>query len=239
MPRLATYLIPDRETRLYQIGSAILGYDVFAERKLPLPESFQPYADRIRDWIGPARIYGFHATIGDALAYPNELVPEIEERLTAIARNTPPFSLISARIHDRFREFPRTLVSTFDSPDRAVNRLEERVVTEINALHTGSPEFSKRTAPYNPLQREQLERFGSPNVHSLFDLPFTLATALPDIETRRLLCCLFLKELGLFATPDQRRIEVDRVYLLAQGTDRLFRIRRAYDLRGEGVASPT
>jgi hypothetical protein len=120
-----------------------------------------------------------------------------------------------------------------------VNRLEERVVTEINALHTGSPEFSKRTAPYNPLQREQLERFGSPNVHSLFDLPFTLATALPDIETRRLLCCLFLKELGLFATPDQRRIEVDRVYLLAQGTDRLFRIRRAYDLRGEGVASPT
>jgi hypothetical protein len=32
MPRLATYLIPDPETRLYQIGSAILGYDVFPTR---------------------------------------------------------------------------------------------------------------------------------------------------------------------------------------------------------------
>ena len=230
MPRLATYLIPDPETRLYQIASAILGYDVFAERELPLPEPLQPHADRIRDWVGPAHIYGFHATIGDALEYPGELVPEIEGRLADIARDTAPFTLTNGRIHDSFRDFPRALVSTFDSPDRAVNRLEERVVTEINALHIGSPEFGTRVAAYTPLQREQLERFGSPNIRSLFDLHFSLATAVPDVETRRLLCDLVLNEMGLFATPDQHEIRVDTLYLLEQGANRLFRIRRTYPL---------
>ena len=233
MPRLATYLVPGPETRLYQIGSTILGYDVFAGRELPLPAPLVPYADRVRDWVGPAQIYGFHATIGDALELPDDLVTEIENRLATIARETPPFKLINGRIHDRFREFPKALVGTFDSPDRAANRLEERVVTEINALHVGSPEFGKRVASYNTLQRDQLVRYGSPNVRSLFDLHFSLATAVPDIETRQLLCSLFLDELGLFATPDQRTIQVDRVYLLEQGTDRLFRIRQAYDL-GKG-----
>jgi hypothetical protein len=237
MPRLATYLIPDPEKPLYRIGSAILGYDVFAEREIPLPEPFAPFAEQIRNWIGPAHIYGFHATIGDALEYPEELIPEIEDRLANIARDTAPFTLTNGRIHDSFRDFPRALVSTFDSPDRAVNQLEERVVTEINALHTGSPEFGKRAATYNPLQRLQLERFGSPNIRSLFDLHFSLATAVPDVETRQLLCDLFLNELALFATPDQREIRIDKFYLLEQGIDRLFRIRRTYLLTGSDSPS--
>lgn len=201
-----------------------------SQRELPLPAPLQPYADRVRDWVGPARIYGFHATIGDALMYPDELVTEIEDRLATIAHDTAPFTLINGRIHDGFRDFPRVLVSTFDSSDRAVNRLEERVVTEVNALHAGSPEFGKRAASYSPLQREQLERYGSPNVRSLFDLHFSLATNVPDVETRRLLCGLFVNELGHFATPDQREIRIDTLYLLEQGTDRLFRIRRTYPL---------
>jgi hypothetical protein len=57
-----------------------------------------------------------------------------------------------------------------------------------------------------------------------------LATAVPDIETRRLLCDLILNQMGLFATPDQREIRIDTLYLLEQGTDRLFRIRRTYPL---------
>jgi len=232
MARLATYLIPDPGTRLYQTASAILGYDVFAECEVPLPNALRPYAATIREWIGPAHDYGFHATIGDALEFADDQVALVEHRLAEIARRTAPFMLSNGRIHTGFREFPRALVSTFDSEDGALRVLEDRVVTEINVLYSGSPHFGARRDTYTGLLRDQFERFGSPHVRSLFDLHFTLATGVPDAETWHLLCELFVNDLGLFSTADQTTIAIDKLYLLEQRSNGHFGIRRSYPLTG-------
>jgi hypothetical protein len=230
MPRLATYLIPDPASRLYQTATAILGYDVFAERDVDRPEALRPCAESIREWIGPAHVFGIHATIGDALEFPDDQFAAIEDRLAEIARRTPPFLLTNGRIHTGFREFPRALVATFDNEDGALRELEDRVVTEINVLRSASPHFGARSSTYAGLLRTQFERFGSPHVRSLFDLHFTLATGVPDAETWHLLANLFVTELGLFSSPDQTTFAVDKLYLLEQRPDGRYGVRRTYPL---------
>jgi hypothetical protein len=238
MPRLATYLIPDPDSRLYQTASAILGYDVFAERDVPLPDPLRPLAATIRQWIGPAHVYGFHATIGDALEFADDQVEVVEYRLADIARQTAPFVLTNGRIHTGFREFPRALVSTFDNEDGTLRSLEERVVTEINVLYSGSPHFEVRSSSYTGLLRAQFERYGSPHVRSLFDLHFTLATGVPDAETWHMLSNLFVNDLGLFSTADQTTFAVDKLHLLEQRADGRFGIRRTYPLTGNKPVPP-
>jgi Protein of unknown function (DUF1045) len=230
MPRLATYLIPDPASRLYQTATAILGYDVFAERDVDRPEALRPCAESIREWIGPAHVFGIHATIGDALEFPDDQFAAIEDRLAEIARRTPPFLLTNGRIHTGFREFPRALVATFDNEDGALRELEDRVVTEINVLRSASPHFGARSSTYAGLLRTQFEQFGSPHVRSLFDLHFTLATGVPDAETWHLLANLFVTELGLFSSPDQTTFAVDKLYLLEQRPDGRYGVRRTYPL---------
>ena len=232
MPRLATYIIPESSTKLYQIGSAILGWDVIAERAVPLPKELQAIGSELELWRGPAGKFGFHATIGDALDYAAEMVPEIEVRLERIARSTHPFELSNGRVHTSFRAVPRCLAATFDSPGQAVNQLEERVVTEVNVLHESSPWFGDFQDRFTPLQLAQFRGFGSPNVRSLFDLHFTLASEIPDANTWRLLKDLVRCGAGFLESEDQRAMTVDRIFLLEEGEDGQYRVRRSFVLTG-------
>jgi hypothetical protein len=185
---------------------------------------------QLTDWVGGAHSYGFHATIGDALIYPDEEIAEIEQEVARIAAETAPFRLTNGRIHATFREFPRVLVTTFDSDDRSLQRLEEQVVTTINVRHQASPLFAREVDSYSDLQRANFERYGSPNVRSLFDLHFTLAVGLPDAEAWHLLEENVLTDLGVFASRDQRDWTVDKLRLLEEKPNGHFRIRRTYAL---------
>ena len=233
MPRLATYLVPEPDSRFYQIGSEILGWDVYAEREVPLAAALAARAPDLREWVGSAQHFGFHATIGDALEYTADVVETIERLLDEIAAETAPFELVQGRIHDTFRSFPTTLAATFDCPNRALNRLEERVVTQVNALYSDSPMFGPRAARYNEQQRANLDRYGSPNILSLFDLHFSLATSLPNGSSWHLMADLVRNEGGLFATPEQQSWTVDKVHLLEKRCDDRYRIRRTYSLTGQ------
>ena len=232
MQRLATYLIPEPDSRLYQIGSTILGWDVYAQCEVSLPAGLASRAPELREWVGPAHHFGFHATIGDSLEFPEDAVEMIEQRLAEIAAETAPFELVNGRIHDSFRSFPTTLAATFDSPDGELNRLEERVVTRVNSLYAVSPMFGPRAASFNVMQRANLERYGSPNILSLFDLHFSLATNLPDAESWHRMAEAVLSEGGLFGTDDQRSMTVEKIHLLERRPDERYRIRRTYALTG-------
>jgi hypothetical protein len=232
MARLAVYLIPPPESDLYRLGSAILGYDVLAEGDVSRPEALQSLLPELDEWLGGAPNYGYHATIGDALIYADEEIPEVEEAAALIAADTAPFRLTNGRIHTTFREYPRVLAGTFDSDDRAVQRLEDRVVTTINVRHKESPFFARDVDEYSDLQRENFDRYGSPNVRSLFDLHFTLAVRLPNAEAWRLLADRVTNDVGLFATPDQREWTVDHLHLLEEKPNGRFRIRRTFGLTG-------
>lgn len=230
MIRLAVYLVPDADSPLYRLGTSIVGWDVRAEREVPVPAALAGIADRLPGWVGEAHRYGFHATIGDALDYSDHALADIEAAIAEIAAATQPFMLVNGRIHRTFRAVPRVLVSTFDSPDGAVQRLEDQVVTRINVRHERSPNFGPRSHEFAGLALEQFYRYGSPMVRSLFDLHFSLATNIPDAVTWHLLANLIEADLGLFQHPAHRTQTVTELHLLDQRKDGRYRIRRSFPL---------
>ncbi|MDQ2682496.1 MAG: hypothetical protein M3Y37_03110, partial [Chloroflexota bacterium] len=188
--------MPEPDHPLYQIGTGILGWDLWREQEVTPPDVLRPLGDDLRAWVGAAHIYGLHATIGDALDYTVDDLPEIEAELRAIAATATPFTLTGGRIHHGFRSGHRAVVATFDSAEGAVQRLEEQVVTRTNARHRVSPNFGPDLGNYSGLAREHLQQFGSPMVRSLFDLHFSLATSVPNVECRLRLVQIVETDLG-------------------------------------------
>ena len=230
MPRLGVYLIPEMDSTLYQAASDILGWDIWAEAEAPIPPDLAAWP--VRDWVGPARAYGFHATIGDALEYADADVAQIEQILAEIAGATSAFRLEDGRIHMAFRAWPRALVGTFDSPDCAVTRLEEQVVTQINVRRQASPIFSESRDRLDGLALEQLDAYGSPMVRSLFDLHFTLASAVPDGEIWRLLADRWADD--VWGAADRQTLNVTAIHLVQMRPDGRYRIRQSFPLAPTG-----
>ncbi len=235
MPILAVYIIPNEHDILYRAGSSFLGYDIRAERKCApmLADTLDPVD--IESWLGMAPTFGMHATIGDALDYAEETIPEIILRLEWIASRIPPFTLVNGR----FREFvdysPETLAATFDSPDGAVNRLHYLVTTMINVLYRSSPYYRPRSDQYAPKDKLAYVRYGVPGFRLLdrFNLHFSFATRLPDRQTWEQVHDLTRQRTGLFSRPAHQALMIDSMYLLEQQADRYFRITATFPLIGQ------
>lgn len=70
MPQFAIYYIPPRGDLFYQAGTGFVGYDI---RNRQVDESR----------TNPAKVFGFHATIGDTMYFEHEQLPIIEAELEA------------------------------------------------------------------------------------------------------------------------------------------------------------
>ena len=55
--RFAVYIVPPAEHPFYQVGSSLLGHDLRAQTRLPLPEFIRP------EWQTDAAPYGLHMTV--------------------------------------------------------------------------------------------------------------------------------------------------------------------------------
>lgn len=75
--RFAVYLCPPADTALYRVGSGLLGFDVRAQRELPLPAFVRP------EWQGDAGPFGFHLTVVEGFGTDPALWPAIEAEARA------------------------------------------------------------------------------------------------------------------------------------------------------------
>lgn len=232
MPILATYIIPPAHHRLYTVGSACMGYDVYTTTLTPPMLVDAHDAAIVESWVDRARIFGLHATLGDALDFAEETIPEIEARLHWIASRTPPFTLINGRYHDMHRYSQHTLAATFDNPDNTLQPLQERIVTMINVLYRTSPFYMKNITRYNDDDRTHVIRYGVPHTRILdrFNLHFSLATGIPDDPTWHYLKDALDRRTGLFHRTEDRTLTVDTIFLLQQGDDGYFRILSKFPL---------
>ena len=235
MPVLAVYIVPHADTVLYQVGSDFLGYDIRAGKKFT-PLLVAKYGEAtVIPWIKRARPFGFHATLGDAMEYDEELLSEVKMRLQWISTRVSPFMLTNGRFHDTFRGVPRVLSATFDSPDGTLQELHRLVVTMINVLHRSSP-FSARMESFDNDDKEFIIRYGMPHARLLdrFDLHFSFATTLPTNEEEHVYEELkdeIVKRTGLFQRDDHQVLNVDEICLLKQSDDdSYFHIVETYPL---------
>lgn len=232
MARLGVFLIPPPEHPFYQITTGILGYDIWAQRRLTssLAEHLAP--ETLESWLEFAPVFGIHCTIaGAALLYDDADIPEIEERLAWIAGRTAPFRLVNGRFFDDFHGHPRALVSTFDSPDGAIQRLHRQVATIVSPLSIGSA-YAPRVPSLDERPREIYGRTGEPWALELFSPHWSLMTGIPDAAAWTTARDLIARHTGLFADERTRTLDVSDVHLVERHGDGFCTVVGSYSLTG-------
>jgi hypothetical protein len=232
MAQLGVFLIPPRDHPFYKVSTGILGYDIWARRRLTPSLAGHLDPDTLARWLESAPIFGIHCTIaGAALFYDDADIPEIEDRLAWIASRTAPFTLVNGRFFDDFRANPRALVTTFDSPGGAIQRLHRQVATIVSPLHVGS-----RYAPSVPRLDERARaiyaRTGEPWALELFSPHWSLMTGLPDAPAWQAARDLIDRQTGLFADDRTRTLQVADIHLVQRGDDGYCMIVASFPLAG-------
>jgi hypothetical protein len=233
MPVLAVYLLPAEDHPLSRIGVECMGYDVrTGERSTPLlADTFGE--ETILSWIGRARIFGFHATLGDALQFAEKDIAEIKERLRWIASRIAPFVLLNGRLHPIARYGINSLNLAFDEPSGRLQQLQELVVTMVNVLYQSSPYYGDKIQNYPAQEHTSIIRYGVPGNRILdrFNLHFALATSLPNKAARERLLSALVGRRGLLTQESHQQMAINSIYLLEQQTDDYFRVVEQFALR--------
>lgn len=232
MARLGVFLIPPPEHPFYQVATGILGYDIWQQRHLTSSLAGHLEPETLTRWLEFAPVFGIHCTIaGAALFYDDADLPEIEERLAWIAGRTAPFTLVNGRFFAEFHGNPRVLVSTFDSPDGAIQRLHRQVVTIVSPLNVGSA-YAPRVPGLAVRPREVYGRTGEPWALELFSPHWSLMTGIPDAAAWTTARDLIVRQTGLFADERTRTLDVADVHLVERHGDGFCTVVRSYPLTG-------
>jgi hypothetical protein len=180
MPKFAVYYIPEADSPFYQLGSSILGYDIRAGKPVTMPSELQLKLGKFNPaWRSAAQSYGFHLTIGDAIDFDPNNLPQIETELPAILdcfASAEKFTL------DKSREFipdwDPPLVLRYD-PNEHLRTFHALVVTRINPIGTGSGYLERYLEKPNqyvnePHKASRIRKFYSPFILGDFAPHFTL-----------------------------------------------------------------
>ena len=188
---LAVYAIPAETDVLYELGSTLLGYNVWGSNRLPRG----PFAD-LTAQVGPAEYFGFHLTIADAMYFANESdVVRYRAVLRALAAEYSEFFLSNFSLTDLFRDSDNLVLRCSDTSGTL-----EAIHTElVHRMYRFAPSSTYRSGrSHNPLPRDPAERsraslfirhYGSPYILSSYIPHFTLLSELDrdsDIRKRSL-----------------------------------------------------
>ncbi|KGF69696.1 hypothetical protein LL06_09150 [Hoeflea sp. BAL378] len=185
--RYAIYFAPDPVSALADLAASWIGRDAQTGRPVPRPALDALGADELAGLTGPARRYGFHAT----LKAPFSLAEGVSEQdlvkaIEAFCAERPSFHLdgLRAGTIDGFL----ALLPVGDV--RELNGFAGEVVTAFDGLRA---ELSERDIERrNPEQLSlselrNLMRWGYPYVFDCFRFHMTLTSRLPDKDRERIL----------------------------------------------------
>jgi hypothetical protein len=232
MAELGVFLIPPPDHPFYALASGVLGYDIWAQRRLS--STLMPDVDRetAARWLGPATGFGIHCTIGGAaLSYDDADIPEIKDRLAWIGSRTPPFTLGNGHFLEQFRSDPHVLMAVFESPDGAIQRLHRQVVTTVSPLYTSS-KYASYLPRLNERERELYVRTGEPWVLDGFVPHWSLLSRLTTADARKTARALLSEKLGLFADERTRTLAISDVHLVRRAEDGYCTVIGSFPLTG-------
>jgi putative phosphonate metabolism protein len=211
-PRYAIYFVPALESPLYQIGAALLGYDVYTGKRLPFPDGLALDHD---DWLAltsEPRIYGFHATLKAPFRLaPGRRAEEVAAHLGTFASAIrEPIAILPA-----VRTIGRFAALVPGEPSPALLRLAADCVLAFDEFRAPLSDDERRKrlmAPLTARHKENLERWGYPYVFEDFRFHMTLTGPIVPASLEPVLLCLRDK-LGAI---EGREMPVDRIALLCQ-----------------------
>jgi putative phosphonate metabolism protein len=210
-PRYAIFFVPAPETRLYQTGAALIGYDVYTGEPRPFPDGLALGHDEWRALTSEPRVYGFHATLKAPFRLaPGRSADELTAQLATFAAGRAPVAIVPAV--GTIGGFAAVIPVESSA---ALNRLAADCVRAFEAFRAPLSEDERRRRLASPLSarhKENLERWGYPYVFDDFRFHMTLTGRIAPASHDPVLACL-RDTLGAI---EGHALAVDRVALLCQ-----------------------
>lgn len=141
MPMFAVYYVPPADHPLYQIASQMMGYDVRAGTFWP-PENplWTQFSMPVTpEWVAEAQSFGFHVTIGHALAFDAARLDEISreiEQILALFDPQKPFTLTPA---DPYLRSTGRSMTLYYHANPAFMMFHALIIARVHTLATTSP----------------------------------------------------------------------------------------------------
>ena len=178
--RYAVYLVPPRNSLLWNAGCRWLGRDAETQEFF-VPQDVPDFlSEKLLRVTASPRLYGFHAT----LKAPFRLAYGVDEtklsaEIARLADSVGTFPMPVLKV-DQLNGFIALLLA---GPGNALADLERRCVVELDALRAPIEEAERvrRTAAHlTSRQRDYLERWGYPYVFEEFRFHMTLTERVDD-----------------------------------------------------------
>jgi hypothetical protein len=230
----AVYAVPPLESALYQTCAATLGWDCRREstvERLQLP-GIAP--EVLKTWVGPAAVYGPHATLCGAMRIPREHHDHVVADLQEVARRFAPIQLERGRFagaHDFWYagSAPRPiLVVQFDEPSGELRALHAETLVRFNTLAVSS--LFTTQPNYPPRFNARVVRYHDPRVLEDFEFHVSFATALPSSDAADRLRRSIVDSTGLFSEPEHARWTIDELWLFERRPDGFWRLAQSFPL---------
>jgi hypothetical protein len=233
--RYALYLAPEADTRLWEIGSALLGYDARSGQDIPFPAVSGFDAETLRTATADPRRYGFHLT----LKAPFRLAEghaEADLMATAetFAAERPEFDVGPLQIETRMLGPGSGFICLVPrQPCPALAALEENAVRAFDPFRqplTAEDLARRKPERLTPRQRALLDAWGYPFVLDEYRPHFSLTGAIAAPE--RLADALSLV-LAMSIGTAHLRVSSLMLFVQPAPSDR-FRIAAKFPLKGAG-----
>ena len=232
--RFGLYLIPQLST-FYEMGSAIVGYDIRFKQKVNQPKFIHP------EWVSVNNQFGFHATLTDAITINEARLPEIinkTKELHACFKPNNQYILTKKRIG--FWRKDSDIIVLLMKANRNIEMLHDVLVTGLHPLGSGSEYFEQYTynrtsfTPNSPSALQKLQKFYSPYIFDEFIPHFTLINPYTGPTDKR---SIIEQELDQ-QFKDIRGITFDTLTLVTQSVGSShFQIAHEFSLHGDEAAS--
>ena len=168
MVHFGLYFIP-AQSKYYEIGSRILGYDIRAGEPLPCYDFISPA------WVHDARQYGFHITITDALEIETQKLPNVVREVTKVLACFPRNVRYIFEVEGvKFWNENRCVLEL--RPNRSIELLHDVLVSRINPLglrSAYSTAYEQRALVSDSAAAAKIKLFYSPYIFDAFRPHFT------------------------------------------------------------------
>ena len=168
--RFAVYIVPPAEHPFYRLGSSLLGHDVRARERLPLPDFIRP------EWQSEASPYGLHLTVVEGFYTEASKLDAIEaEARACLACLSPGAGLTLSGGHLDVWDGGAVWVQRY-TPTPALLVLHTLLLSRLSPFVSASP-FDKEVQEgkwQRPFEQARMKLLHTPRGLDTFEPHFTL-----------------------------------------------------------------
>ncbi len=178
--RYAIYFIPEKNSILYRLGSALLGYDIYAGKSVEKPSIALPSGISAQELVAGVQHYGLHATVVAPFFLNETSEKELVHSVNYFCQSNQPviFPRVKVHLHQGFMAVcPAETENTEQTAYTPMQALAAKAVRFFYPLRKAPSDAeinSRLGAGLSTRQMEYLKRWNYPYVFEEYSFHITL-----------------------------------------------------------------